>query len=124
MLFVLLARSFDDGRSTASRPRRPRRGLIGYGAANTGFGGHRDHARDPARVRDPEAPALDAAPAAVYLAPSSLSNLLIVALQSLTLFVLGVLLYDATPRADARRSSSRSCIGAPASPGSGSRRPR
>ena len=68
--------------------------MIGYGAANTGFAGLAIVARGPARVRDPEAAALDAAARAVYIGAVLVSTLIVFTLQTITLFVLGALFYD------------------------------
>ena len=63
LLFVLLASVFGDGIEDGRRSRRYLvAGLIGYAVANTGARRPRDHAGDPARVRDPEAAPLDPAP--------------------------------------------------------------
>ena len=96
LLFVLLASVFgdgtEDGRPVASYLVA---GLIGYGAANTALGGLaitlviRRESGILKRLRSTPLPA------PVYLAAVLLSSLLIVALQSLAVAVLGLLLYDA-----------------------------
>ena len=106
MLFVLLGVVLRRARSTAIPGRDVLlAGMIGYGAANTGFAGHGDHAGDPARVRDPEAAALDAAARRASTSPPSLGSTMIVfALQTVTLFVLGGFLYDTQSAGEHSRS--------------------
>ena len=96
LLFVLLASVFgggtEDGRPVSSYLVA---GLLGYAAANTALGGLaitlviRRESGILKRLRSTPLPG------GLYLVAVLLSNLLIVALQSLTVVALGVLLYDA-----------------------------
>jgi ABC-2 type transport system permease protein len=96
LLFVLLASIFgdgvEDGRPVSSYLVS---GLIGYAVANTALGGLaitlvlRREAGLLKRLRSTPVPA------ALYLATVLLSNLVIVALQALTVAALGIGLYDA-----------------------------
>jgi ABC-2 type transport system permease protein len=94
MLFVLLG-SFYDG-EIAGHPARDALlvGMIGYGAANTGFAGMaitlviRREYGILKRLRSTPLPA------AVYFAASLGSTLIVFALQTVTLYILGGLFYD------------------------------
>lgn len=94
MLFVLLG-SFYDG-TIAGHPAADAllAGMIGYGAANTGFAGmaitlviRREHGILK-RLRSTPLPA------AVYFAAALASTLIVFALQTIALYVLGRLFYD------------------------------
>ena len=125
LLFVLLASVFGGARGRPPVDELPRRRPDRLRGREHGARRARDHARDPARVRDPEAAPLDAAPAPLYLATVLLSNLIVVALQSVTVIALGVLLFDADlpRRGRSVRARARARRGL-RSPGSGSRPPR
>lgn len=96
LLFVLLASVFGDG-TEDGRPVSSYlvAGLLGYAAANTALGGLaitlviRRESGILKRLRSTPLPG------GVFLVAVLLSNLLVVALQSLTVVALGVLLYDA-----------------------------
>ena len=95
MLFVLLG-SFYTGDTIAGRPATDVLlvGMIGYGAANTGFAGMaitiviRREYGILKRLRSTPLPA------GIYFAASLTSTLIVFSLQTVTLFVLGGLFYD------------------------------
>jgi ABC-2 type transport system permease protein len=96
LLFVLLASVFGDGEENGRKVSSYLvAGLIGYAVANTALGGLaitlvvRRESGILKRLRSTPLPG------SVYLGAVLLSNLLIVALQSVTIGALGVLLYDA-----------------------------
>ena len=101
-------------------------GLIGYARREHRLRGPRDRARGPARVRDPEAAALDAASRARSTSATMLvSNMLVFALQTITVFALGVVPLRRRRAGAARLASCSSSRSARSrSPGSGSRRRR
>ena len=92
MLFVLLASVFGEGSDDASELVA---GLIGYAVANTALGGLaitlviRRESGILKRLRSTPVPAV------LYLAVVLLSNLIVLALQSITVVALGVGLFDA-----------------------------
>jgi ABC-2 type transport system permease protein len=96
LLFVLLASVFGDGEENGRKVSSYLvAGLIGYAVANTALGGLaitlvvRRESGILKRLRSTPLPG------SVYLGAVLLSNLVIVALQSVTIGALGVLLYDA-----------------------------
>ena len=116
LLFVLLASAFGEDAEDATYLVA---GLIGYAVANTALAGLaitlviRREFGILKRLRSTPLPA------AVYLAATLLSNLIVVALQSLAVVALGVFLFDAEAPADVLSFAVALALGAVAFAGLG-----
>src|SRR5512134_1875208 len=95
MLFLLLGAVYDGEIDGVPAADRLLVGIIGYGCANTAFGGLAITLvlrREGGTLKRLRATPL---PAATYLAAVLVSTLLVFALQAIVTMALGVLLYDA-----------------------------